>query len=360
MECLRHKQAEYIASEATRLLNEKRNVNVGICVAPNSFASAEVVDNLMDTGCEIYEMQANRLPVEPQKPEPERFESETEYHEAETAYESRMLQYRAHSAQIETMVEQGKAQLLVDVSRRKPELCYRVIPETENRKPAEEDTVEKLRRQDTRNREIAIEKGVEETKRFVKENAISAKDFSNREQELLYFILFSFLRKENYGEFGIEDGQTISDEEKMGKAASLSIEQENALRRDFIIYALSQASGDCLKSKLLLEFTAIHFPDKVAEIKQQCNEIYRKKHERIEERIRELQPYNSENTNATAIEPEEEPAETTPIPESEETFDNPDTDDIPVYPGLPEQAEIGEIPEEDWEIMEAVYEEMAA
>jgi hypothetical protein len=30
------------------------------------------------------------------------------------------------------------------------------------------------------------------------------------------------------------------------------------------------------------------------------------------------------------------------------------------YPGLPEQAEIGEIPEEDWEIMEAVSEEMAA
>jgi ParB family chromosome partitioning protein len=360
MECLRRKQAEYIASEATRLLNERRNVNVGICVAPNSFASAEVVENLIDTGCEIYEMQANRLPEEPQKPEPERFESETEYREAEISYESRLLQYRAHSAQIETMVEQGKAQLLVDVSKRKPEFCYRVIPETENRKPAEEDTIEKLRKQDIRNKEIAIEKGVEEVKRFVKENAIPAKDFSDREQELLYFILFSFLRKENYGEFGLNAGQTISDEEKMGKVASLTIEQENTLRRDFIIYALSQASGECLKSKLLLEFAAIHFPDKVAEIKQQCNDIYRKKHERIEERIRELQPYNSENTVATAIEPKEESAEIVPVQESEETFDDPDTDDMPVYPGLPEQAAIGEIPDDEGEIMEAVYEEIAA
>jgi ParB family chromosome partitioning protein len=361
MECLRHKQAEYIASEATRLLNERRNVNVGICVAPNSFASAEVVENLIDTGCEIYEMQATRLPEEPQKPEPEQFETETGYHEAEASYESRMIQYRAHSAQIETMLEQGKAQLLVDVGRRKPELCYRVIPETEtNLHKNEEDTVDKLRKQDARNKEIAIEKGVEEVKHFVRENAIPAKDFSVREQELFYFILFSFLRKENYEKFGIEDGQTITDEEKMELIAFRSIEQENILRRDFIIYTLSQTSGDCMKSKLLFEFATLHFPDRVAEIKQQCNETYRKKHERIEERIRELQPYSSENAVATAIEPKEEPSETTPIPEGEETFDNPDTDDIPVYPGLPEQAEIGEIPEEDWEIMEAVSEEMAA
>jgi ParB family chromosome partitioning protein len=366
MECLRQKQAEFVASEATKLLNERKNANVGICVAPNSFASAEVVENLIDTGCEIYEMQASRLPEEPKKPEPEQFETETGYREAEASYESRMLQYRAHSAQIETMVEQGKAQLLVDVSKRKPELCYRIVPEKEtDLHKNEEDTVDKLRKQDLRNKEIAIEKGVEEVRRFVRENAIPAKDFSAREQELLYFIMFAFLRRENYGKFGIEDGQAISDEKKMELVAFRSVEQENALHRDFIIYALSQTSGDCLKSKLLLEFAAIHFPDKVMEIKQQCNETYRKKHERIEERIRELQPYNSENAAATAIEPEKQPAEPVPapepvVPEGEETFDNPDTDDIPVYPGLPEQAEIGEIPDDDGEIMEAVYEEFAA
>jgi ParB family chromosome partitioning protein len=60
MECMRYKQAEYMTTEATRMLNERKNVNVGICVAPNSFASEEVVGNLIDTGCEIYEMQAGR------------------------------------------------------------------------------------------------------------------------------------------------------------------------------------------------------------------------------------------------------------------------------------------------------------
>ncbi|GAB6009781.1 hypothetical protein [Dysgonomonas reticulitermitis] len=246
------------------------------------------------------------------------------------------------------MVEQGKAQLLVDVSRHRPELCYRVIPEAETSlHKNEEDTVEKLRRQDIRNKEIAIEKGVEEVKRYVKESVIPAKDFSPREQELLYFIMLAFLRKENYGIFGIEDRQAMTDEEKLELVAFRSIEQENVIRRDFIIHALSQASGDCLKSRLLLEFVAMHFPNKVTGIKQQCNEAYRKKHERIEERILQLQPYNSQGTeDADAPEPE--------------TFDNPDMDDIPLYPGLPEQAQIGEVPDDDGEIMEAEYEEAAA
>jgi ParB family chromosome partitioning protein len=185
-----------------------------------------------------------------------------------------------------------------------------------------------------------------------------------------YFILFSFLRKENYGKFGIEDAQAIPDEGKMEPAASRSAEQENVLRRDFIIYALSQASGDCFKSKLLLEFATIHFPGKVAEIKRQCNEAYKKKHERIAERIRELQPCNGEHTEVSAAGGEKQPTEALPaleaaVTEEEETvlpgtFDAPDADDIPLYPELPEQAEVGDIPDDDGDILEAIHEEFAA
>jgi hypothetical protein len=156
----------------------------------------------------------------------------------------------------------------------------------------------------------------------------------------------------------------------MEPAASLSAEQENVPRRDFIIYALSQASGDCFKSKLLFEFATIHFPGKVAEIKRQCNEAYKKKHERIKERIRELLPCNDESTEASATGREKQPTEALPalesaVTEEEETvlpgtFDAPDTDDIPLYPGLPEQAEIGGIPDNDGDILEAIDEESAA
>ena len=42
------------------------------------------------------------------------------------------------------------------------------------------------------------------------------------------------------------------------------------------------------------------------------------------------------------------------------TFDALDTDDIPLYPGLPEQAEVGDIPDDDGDILEAIDEEFAA
>jgi ParB family chromosome partitioning protein len=155
----------------------------------------------------------------------------------------------------------------------------------------------------------------------------------------------------------------LSDEEKAEIIQYMSIEQENAIRRDFIIHSLSQTSGSILKSALLLEFAAMHFPDKVAQIKEQCNETYRKKHERIEERIRELQPF-TESEKATAPiaeavvinEEQPEPVET-PDPG---TFDDPDTADIPLYPGLPEHVRIGEIPEkEEEQAFDTVYEEIA-
>jgi len=271
------------------------------------------------------------------------------------------LQYRGHFTQIEKMVEEGKAQIVVDVSRLKPELCYRFVPEYETRPQVDEDTVEKLQEQDKRNKEIAIEKGIEEITRYLKGNAIPEKEFTVREQELLYFIMFSFLRKENYGKFGIEDIQTITDEEKIELMTYRSIEQENTLRRDFIIHFLTQTSGDCKKSKLLLEFAKIHFPDKVAEIKHQCNETYRKRHEKIEERIRELKPFSSENAEEAVVVSEEQTEETVPAPETAESGNEgtvipetpdgeQDTEEISINPGLPEHARVGEIPEEDEEL----------
>jgi len=356
-ECLRAKQAEFIASETNRLLKERENISV--CIAPNSYASAEVIDKLSNLGCEIYEIPTNRLPQEPQKPAVENFASEEDYQEAESAYDSRMLQYKAHSDQIEKMIDEGKAQIVVDVSRLKPELCYRIIPEYETKPQVDEDTVEKLQEQDKRNKELAFEKAIEEVIRYLKSGVIPSKDFSTGEQEMFYFILLSFLRKENYGKFGVENVQILTDKEKFELIAFRSIEQENALRRDFIIHYLSQTSGDCLKSRLLLEFANIHFPDKVAQIKQQCNDTYKKRHEKIEERIRELKPFSSENAIAAVVISEEQAASVeTVIPT---TPDNePDMEDMPVYPGLPEHASVGEITEEDEEAFALEDAEIAA
>ena len=431
MECLRLKQAAFMASETARLMEEKKGMIAGICVVPNSFASAEVVDSLSETGCDIYEMSATPMPVIPIKPLPEDFTSETAYREAEVSYESSLEQHHAHTAQIEEMVQSGTAELVVDVSKRKPELCYRIIPITGGRQ-AEGDTVEKLRTQDRRNREIAFEKGVEEIKQLMRENMTPSSEFQPVEENLLYYIMLSSLRKENYGKMGINSPSMLTDEDKAGVLNSLTEEQKNIIRRDFIVRFLSDTSGERRQSHLLIEFASLHFPGEVNQIKQKQNEIYKKRHIRIEERILALQPVagqqDAENaevlpveqlaesvqaegqytesvlteetvstgipetviaeimsetaTNDMALQPvQQEFAITGGIPEEKEKIpataeetgttdkeepvfpemmDEPDTDDTALYPGLPEHATIGQIPEQDEEMFNTVYEDSAA
>lgn len=362
MECLRYKQGEYIAWETNKMLAEK--TNVAICFAPDSHTSVEALSNLSDTGYEIYEMTAEPLPVEPQKPLPEQFESEAEYQEAEIVYETDLEEYKLHSKQIEAMVEQGTVQLLVDVSKRKPQMCYRIVPETEVLRPeTEENALEKLRNQDKRNKEIAIEKGVEDVKRLVRESVIPSGEFQELEENLIFYIMLASLRKENFSNLGLDTQTQLIDEEKEALIISLTDKQKDIIKRDFIIKHISDTFGDRRQSHLLLEFTALHFPKKVKQIKELHSENYIKKHIRIQERISQLQPYVAENpTEESVIVSEEEQVKYLPTSETEkeeETFNEPDTDNIPLYPELPERVEIGEI-SEDNEHLYPVYDKIAS
>jgi hypothetical protein len=102
------------------------------------------------------------------------------------------------------------------------------------------------------------------------------------------------------------------------------------------------------------------------QIKEQCNETYKKRHEKIEERIRELHPLaGTQNPEEAVVVLKEPAAEVASVPETvkteiPETFEETDSEGIILYPGMPEQAQIGEDPEKDGEIMEAVHEEFAA
>jgi len=201
-----------------------------------------------------------------------------------------------------------------------------------------------------------------DVKRLVRENTIPNIEFQQLEERLIYHIMLSSLRKENFAKLRFNTQIGLTDEEKEGIIASLTDEQKNIIKRDFIIKHLSDTSGNRQQSHLLLEFATLHFPEKVKQIKELYNDSYKKKHIRIEERICEIQPFIGTLTGETGI--VQEQAEEAVVTESEETagpdvFINPDMDDIPLYPGLPKQVSVGEIPEEE-EYLNAVYEEAAA
>jgi ParB family chromosome partitioning protein len=282
-ECLGSKQKEYMTLAAAELV--KTGTNVGVCVTPYSNASQEVVAQLSDKGCEVYEMYANSYPLQPVQPLRENYKTEEEFKEADFEYDVEMHSYLERLDELEKLAGEGKIQKLIDVSKLTPVICYRTLA-TEAQSPAQEDPVSKLQAQDKRNKEIAVEKTVEEVKQFIRTGEIPDSGFTGKEEELIYYLMMSDVRKDHFGKLGYEEERFgLSPEQKTGIVSSLTDGQKNMIRRDFITKHLSDTFGNTIQSLLLLDFASLHFPEKVAAIKTLHIDTYKKRNERLMERI---------------------------------------------------------------------------
>ncbi|MEZ3560212.1 MAG: chromosome partitioning protein ParB, partial [Duncaniella dubosii] len=99
------------------------------------------------------------------------------------------------------------------------------------------------------------------------------------------------------------------------------------IRRDFLIDNFKGAYRDNAIADLLLSFAKKHMPEELANIEAEYNEIYEKRHQRIEERKALL----AKDTEPEATEPEAENApEEEPMPEAEPTTAEatPDTTEV--------------------------------
>ena len=84
---------------------------------------------------------------------------------------------------------------------------------TGDKKPS---PIEELDKKDERNREIAVEKTIADTKKKILEVDMTATKFSAEEDRMVYFFMLSALRKEHYTEVGLPEEKIgyLSDEDK--------------------------------------------------------------------------------------------------------------------------------------------------
>ena len=133
------------------------------------------------------------------------------------------------------------------------------------------------------NKEIALERTVEDTKKQILEADITGGKFSADEDTMLYFFLLSSLRKEHFAAVGIaEDKQYITDEDKMGIIGNLTVRMKTIIRRDFLVANFKGAYGNNTVATLLLDFARRHMPEELANIEREYNGVYEKRHQRIE------------------------------------------------------------------------------
>lgn len=306
--CLEEMNASYLAEKAVQLMEQRP---FALLCRDFYGCNEKVVEQLVASGFEVEKLSVRPAdyPEEPEAPDMEDYENNEEYAEAYKEYEKELSEYKEECEDVNRRSEAGEITLYVTIGHNDISLCYVENAEVQavagEAKDAVVSPIEKLEKQDKRNKEIAQEKTVEDTKKQILEVDMTETKFGADEDRMIYFFMLPFLRREHFEAMGIETKETyyyLNDEDKMNIIANLTAKQKAIIRRDFLISNFKNASGSNATASLLLDFAQKHMPDQLADIQNGHNEVYEKRHLRIEEKIAVLSVQEKAKQKANATE----------------------------------------------------------
>lgn len=306
--CLEEMNASYLAEKAVQFMEQRP---FALLCRDFYGCNEKVVEQLVASGFEVEKLSVRPAdyPEEPEAPDMEDYENDEEYAEAYKEYEKELSEYKKECEDVNRRSEAGEITLYVTIGHNDISLCYVENAEVQavagEAKDAVVSPIEKLEKQDKRNKEIAQEKTVEDTKKQILEVDMTETKFGTDEDRMIYFFMLPFLRREHFEAMGIEAKETyyhLKDEDKMNIIANLTAKQKAIIRRDFLISNFKNASGSNATASLLLDFAKKHMPDQLADIQNGHNEVYEKRHLRIEEKIAVLSVQEKAKQEANATE----------------------------------------------------------
>ena len=286
--CLAEMNASYLMERAVQIMQTQP----GVSLCRDRYCTNETVaERLIASGYEVETLDRyTAFPSCPKEPKAENFNDPEHYGEARTRYEQQWADYMEQEEEITRRSEAGEITVYAKIGQKEIDFCYvENVTEAQTADgtpaPAPLSPVEKLEKQDERNKEIALERTVEDTKKQILEADITGGKFSADEDTMLYFFLLSSLRKEHFAAVGIaEDKQHITDEDKMGIIGNLTVRMKTIIRRDFLVANFKGAYDNNTVATLLLDFARRHMPEELANIEREYNGVYEKRHQRIEEK----------------------------------------------------------------------------
>lgn len=305
--CLAETNASYLVEKAVQLMGI---YPATLCHWPYSY-NETVVERLASMGYEVEMLKtyAPEHPDQPVAPEKADYDTAEQYEQAYTKYERASADYTEECEMIRERVAAGEMAYYLRIDNDDITLCYL---ETADIAPEQRlSPMEKLEKQDERNREIALEKTVEDTKKRIWEVDMADIKFGADEDRMIYFFLLSSLRREHFAAVGIECEDAyhyLTDEEKIRIIDNLTAKGKALIRRDYLLANFKGAFGSNATASLLLDFAQKHMPETLADIKNGHNEVYEKRHKRIEGKKAVL--LAQEKAAQEAVRPEEPQAET--------------------------------------------------
>lgn len=283
--CLAEMNASHLVEKALQVLAENPTATLG----HNTYNyNLTAVERLMAMGHEVVGdiPYGTAYPRKPDAPEKEDYDNGEAYEAACSDYEQEQSDYEEKCGEIHRQSENGEISLYVRIGSNDITLCYAKKNSDTDSTEQPLSPVEKLEKQDRRNKEIAIEKTIEDTKKQILNIDIAEAKFGADEDRMVYFFLLSSLRKKNFAQVGLSEEHMpyLSDKEKMDIIANLTAKTKAVIRRDYLIAQFKDASRNSTTAELLLDFARKHMPDELAGIEDGYNQIYEKRHQRLEER----------------------------------------------------------------------------
>lgn len=282
--CLAEMNASFLMERAVQIMRTQPNVS--LC-RDRYNANETVVERLTASGYEVETLDRyTAFPNCPKEPKAVNFNDPERYEEARNRYEQSLADYMEQEEEITRKSETGEISIYAKIGQKEITFCFvENVSETQP-VPAPLSPVEKLEKQDERNKEIALERTVEDTKKQILEADITGGKFSADEDTMLYFFLLSSLRKEHFAAVGItEEGKDyLTEEDKMEIVGNLTVRMKTIIRRDFLVANFKGAYGNNTIATLLLDFARRHMPEELANIEREYNGVYEKRHQRIEEK----------------------------------------------------------------------------
>ena len=289
--CLEDMNNAYLVEQAMQMLVTNQTSSLARC--PYSCNEA-VASRLEELGYEVETLPYNytEYPDTPEEPKAEDYETLEDYEEIRKEYAQWVDEYKAECENILRRSEEGEISLYVIIERSELSLGYvetsalNAAGGTSKAGQEQLTPLEKLEMQDRRNKEIALERTVEDTKKRILEIDTTETKFGVDEDKMIYFFLLSSLRRENYTAVGIEDENVyyLSDKDKFNIVENLNAKTKAVIRRDFLLSKFQDAFGGNSTATLLLDFAQKHMPETLAEIRKGYDEVYEKRHKRIEEK----------------------------------------------------------------------------
>lgn len=310
--CLEEMNTAHLVDKAVGMMSA--NPTFAVCIKEYSGNKA-VAERLTEMGYEVEtpDIYIHDYPILPQEPANEDYETPEDYAEACADYQQDLSEYGEDMDNIKSLTEKGEIANYIVIGNNDITLGY-IKPHATSAIGSTvgqaETPIEKLEKQDRRNKEIAVEKTVSDTKKQILEADMTETKFGQDEERMVYYFMLSSLRKENFPAVGLTDkhGAYLSDEEKMGIVSNLNAKVKAIIRRDYLIANFKEAFGSNTVGQLLLGFAKKHIPEQLAEIEKGYNEVYEKRHQRIEEKKAALMP-KSEDPETDGIEPSSDEAQ---------------------------------------------------